>query len=158
MPRGRAPVRKPHQSREGTALHATDKVEIGRTDLHVTRLGLGGVALSGAQPATDPHQTTAEAEAVALIQRSLGLGHNYLDRPRCTALAIAKGGMARPCAVAPAESYVLATKVGRVLRPSEPGSAQMAWEFDFSQHGVRTVVCRIARTAGPGVHGYPLRA
>jgi D-threo-aldose 1-dehydrogenase len=34
-------------------------------------------------------------------------------------------------------SYVFSTKVGRVLRPSEPGGTQMAWEFDFSQQGVR---------------------
>src|SRR5262249_29772175 len=58
-----APRRRREQSREGTALHATDKVEIGRTGLHVTRLGLGGGALPGARPATDPHQTTPGAEA-----------------------------------------------------------------------------------------------
>ena len=49
-------------------MRATDTAEIGTTGLHVTRLGLGGVALSGAPPATDPHQMTAAAEAVALIQ------------------------------------------------------------------------------------------
>jgi aryl-alcohol dehydrogenase-like predicted oxidoreductase len=32
-------------------LRATDKVEIGMTGLRVSRLGLGGVALSGAPPA-----------------------------------------------------------------------------------------------------------
>src|SRR5438874_13257145 len=73
------PRRRREQSMEGTTLHATDKVEIGRTGVHVTRLGLGGVALSGAQPATDPHQPTSEAEAIALIHRSLALGLNYLD-------------------------------------------------------------------------------
>jgi D-threo-aldose 1-dehydrogenase len=36
------------------------------------------------------------------------------------------------------DSYVLSTKVGRVLRPTEPGSAQLTWEFDFSTHGVRS--------------------
>ena len=65
--------------REAHTLRATDKVTIGMTALRVSRLGLGGVALSGAPPATDPHQTTSEAEAVALIQGSLALGLNYLD-------------------------------------------------------------------------------
>ena len=60
-------------------MRATDTVEIGRTGLHVTRLGLGGVALSGAPPATDPHIPSPESEAVSLIRRSLGLGLNYLD-------------------------------------------------------------------------------
>src|SRR5215467_9454702 len=62
--------------REAHTLRATDKVTIGMTALRVSRLGLGGVALSGAPPATDPHQTTSEAEAVALIQGSLALGLN----------------------------------------------------------------------------------
>ena len=35
-------------------MRATDTVEVGRTGLRVTRLGPGGVALSGAPPATDP--------------------------------------------------------------------------------------------------------
>ena len=60
-------------------MRATETVEVGRTGLRVTRLGLGGVALSGAPPATDPERATAEKEAVALIRRSLALGVNYLD-------------------------------------------------------------------------------
>src|SRR4029434_6599100 len=59
--------------REAHTLRAIDKVKIGITELRVSRLGLGGVALSGAPPSTDPHQTTSEAEAVALIQGSLAL-------------------------------------------------------------------------------------
>src|SRR5207247_3263482 len=65
--------------REAQTLRATDKVKIGMTSLRVSHLGLGGVALSGAPPATDPHQTTSEAEAVTIIQQSLALGLNYLD-------------------------------------------------------------------------------
>src|SRR5215510_15299306 len=65
--------------KEAHTLRATDKVKIGMTELRVSRLGLGGVALSGAPPATDPHQTTSEVGAVALIQGSLALGLNYFD-------------------------------------------------------------------------------
>jgi len=114
-----------------------DQVEIGRTGLHVTRLGLGGVALSGAQPATDPHQTTAEAEAVALIQRSLDLGLNYLDTAPLYGLGDSERRYGQALRGRARGSYVLSTKVGRVLRPSEPGSVQTTWEFDFSQQGVR---------------------
>src|SRR5260370_9190211 len=56
------------------APRATDTAEIGRTGLRVSRLGLGGVALSGAPPATDPQRPTPEDEGVALIRRSLPLG------------------------------------------------------------------------------------
>ena len=54
--------------REAHTLRAIDKVKIGMTELRVSRLGLGGVALSGAPPATDPHQTTSEAKPWPLFR------------------------------------------------------------------------------------------
>jgi D-threo-aldose 1-dehydrogenase len=62
---------------KGRLIRATDTVEIGSTRLRVTRLGLGGVALSGAPPSTDPHRPPPEP--IGLIRRSLGLGLNYFD-------------------------------------------------------------------------------
>ena len=118
-------------------MHATDKVEIGRTGVHVTRLGLGGVALSGAQPATDPHQITSEAEAIGLIHRSLALGLNYLDTAPMYGVGDSERRYGQALHSLARDSYVLSTKVGRVLRASEPGSAQMTWAFDFSRQGVR---------------------
>jgi D-threo-aldose 1-dehydrogenase len=118
-------------------LRATETREIGRTGIRVTRLGLGGVALSGAPPSTDPHQRTPEAEAVALIHRSLSLGLNYLD----TAPMYGVGQSERRYGLAlrdvPRGSYVLSTKVGRVLRPGEPDGPTMTWAFDFSRQAVR---------------------
>jgi D-threo-aldose 1-dehydrogenase len=122
---------------EGTAVHATDTVEIGTTGLHVTRLGLGGVALSGAPPSTDPQQTTSATEAGALIQRSLALGLNYLDTAPVYGLGDSERRYGQALHGLARHSYVLSTKVGRVLRPSQPGSAQLTWAFDFSQQGVR---------------------
>jgi D-threo-aldose 1-dehydrogenase len=121
---------------EVNALQATDKVEIGRTGLHVSRLGLGGVALSGAPPATDPHQTTSEADASAIIQRSLALGLNYLDTAPLYGVGHSERRYGQALHGRARDSYVLSTKVGRVLHPSEPGSPQMTWSFDFSRQGV----------------------
>jgi D-threo-aldose 1-dehydrogenase len=118
-------------------VRATDKVEIGTTGLHVTRLGLGGVALSGAPPATDPQRPTAEAEAIALIQRSLALGLNYLDTAPMYGVGQSEQRYGQALRGMAPGSYVLSTKVGRVLRPAEPGSSQLSWVFDFSQQGVR---------------------
>jgi D-threo-aldose 1-dehydrogenase len=118
-------------------LHATDKVEIGRTGVYVTRLGLGGVALSGAQPATDPHQTTSEAEAITLIHRSLALGLNYLDTAPLYGVGDSERRYGQALHGLARDSYVLSTKVGRVLRPTALGSVQITWEFDFSRQGVR---------------------
>jgi len=123
--------------REAHTLRATDKVEIGMTALHVSRLGLGGVALSGAPPATDPHQTTSAAEAVAIIQGSLALGLNYLDTAPLYGVGQSERRYGQALHGRARDSYVLSTKVGRVLHASEPGSAQMTWSFDFSREGVR---------------------
>ena len=123
---------------EDRTLRATDTVEIGQTGLRVSRLGLGGVALSGAPPATDLHQATAEADAIALIQRSLALGLNYLDTAPMYGVGRSEQRYGQALRGVARESYVLSTKVGRVLKPEEPGGAQLAWAFDFSQPGVRS--------------------
>ena len=123
--------------REAHTLRAIDKVKIGMTELRVSRLGLGGVALSGAPPATDPHQTTSEAEAVAIIQGSLALDLNYFDTAPMYGVGQSERRYGQALHGRARDSYVLSTKVGRVLHPSEPDSAQMTWSFDFSREGVR---------------------
>ena len=117
-------------------MRAMDKVEIGTSGLKVSRLGLGGVALSGAPPSTDPHRPTPEDEAVVLIKRSLGLGVNYLDTAPMYGVGQSERRYGRALRNVPRESYVLSTKVGRVLDPAEPGSDRLAWSFDFSRRGV----------------------
>jgi D-threo-aldose 1-dehydrogenase len=119
-------------------VRATETVEIGKTGLHVTRLGLGGVALSGAPPATDPQQATAEAEAIALIRRSLHLGLNYLDTAPMYGVGRSEERYGQALRGVARDSYVLSTKVGRVLQPSESDSSQLTWVFDFSQKGARS--------------------
>src|SRR5512144_2482178 len=96
---------------------ATDTAPIGRTGLRVTRLGLGGVALSGAPPATDPGRATPEAEAVALIDRTLALGLNYLDTAPMYGVGQSERRYGQALRGVDRERYVLSTKVGRVLRP-----------------------------------------
>jgi len=95
-------------------LRATDKVAIGMTALRVSRLGLGGVALSGAPPATDPHQTTSAAEAVAIIQGSLALGLNYLDTAPMYGVGQSERRYGQALHGRARDSYVLSTKIGRV--------------------------------------------
>ena len=116
-------------------MQATDKVAIGQTGVQVSRLGLGGVALSGAPPATDPEKATAAAEAIAIIQRSLDLGLNYLDTAPLYGVGQSEERYGQALRGRSRESYVLSTKVGRVLHPAAPGSSEMAWSFDFSRQG-----------------------
>jgi D-threo-aldose 1-dehydrogenase len=128
-------------------MRATDTAEIGRTGLRVTRLGLGGVALSGASPATDPERTTAKTEAVALIQQSLARGVNYLDTAPMYGVGESEARYGEALRGVPRERYVLSTKVGRVLRPG-PESAQATWVFDFSARGVRESFAASLRRLG----------
>src|SRR5262245_28692243 len=118
-------------------VRATDTVEIGTTGLRVTRLGLGGVALSGAPPATDPQRPAPPDEAVALIRRSLDLGVNYLDTAPMYGVGESERRYGQALRGVPRERYVLSTKVGRVLHPGAPGGPQTTWAFDFSERGVR---------------------
>jgi D-threo-aldose 1-dehydrogenase len=124
------------QNLEANRLRATDKVELGRTGLYVSRLGLGGVALSGAPPATDPQQATTEAEAIALIQRSLALGLNYLDTAPMYGVGRSERRYGQALHGVARDRYLLSTKVGRVLHPSGPGSTELTWSFDFGKEGV----------------------
>lgn len=117
-------------------MQATDTVAIGSTGVRVTRLGLGGVALSGAPPATDPQQITSEAAALDLIQRSLDLGVTYLDTAPLYGLGYSEQRYGQAIRGRARDSYVLSTKVGRVLHAAAPGSAELAWSFDFSREGV----------------------
>src|SRR5262245_16443608 len=132
----RRPDRDPFDPEE-VSMRATDTAQIGSTGLRVTRLGLGGVALSGAPPATDPHRRSAEDEAVALIRRSLALGLNYLDTAPMYGVGESEHRYGQALRGVARERYVLSTKVGRVLDPAEPGSPRLRWSFDFSRRGVR---------------------
>ena len=118
-------------------MRATDTVETGNTGLRVTRLGLGGVALSGAPPSTDPHRSVPEAEAVGLIHRSLAFGLSYLDTAPMYGVGESEKRYGRALRGIPRDRYVLSTKVGRVLRPDPGGSGKTTWAFDFSREGAR---------------------
>ena len=122
---------------KGHPKRATDTVEVGTTGLRVTRLGLGGVALSGAPPSTDPHRPSAEQEAIGLIRRSLDLGVTYLDTAPMYGVGESERRYGQALRGVPRDRYVLSTKVGRVLRPDPAGSGKTTWAFDFSRDGAR---------------------
>ena len=117
-------------------MNATDAVEIGSTGLQVTRLGLGGVALSGAPPSTNPDVITTESQAIDLIHHAIDMGVRYLDTAPMYGIGESEKRFGKALNGVPRDSFALSTKVGRVLKPVEHGSAQLTWEFDFSRQGV----------------------
>lgn len=113
--------------------------QLGKTRLRVTRLGLGGAPLGGL------FQDVAEATATDTIRRVLALGVNFLDTAPLYGHGKSESYFGRALAGVAHDSYVLATKVGRVLVPVEPG--KLEWDefdhpapfrpvFDFSYDGV----------------------
>jgi D-threo-aldose 1-dehydrogenase len=118
-------------------MRATDTAAVGTTGVRVTRLGLGGLALSGAPPSTDPDRATPETEAIGLIRRSLALGLNYLDTAPMYGVGQSERRYGEALSGVPRDRYVLSTKVGRILRPDPADTAIVRWTFDFSAAAAR---------------------
>jgi D-threo-aldose 1-dehydrogenase len=115
------------------------KVQIGKTPLQVTRLGLGGAPLGGL------FEDVQGETAVATIRRALEMGINFFDTAPLYGHGKSEKWMGQGLAGVPSGSRVLATKVGRVLEPVEPGTlekdefdnpAPFKPVFDFSYDGV----------------------
>lgn len=115
------------------------KVQIGKTPLQVTRLGLGGAPLGGL------FEDVRGEAAVATIRRALEMGINFFDTAPLYGHGKSEKWMGQGLAGIPSGSRVLATKVGRVLEPVEPGTlekdefdhpAPFKPVFDFSYDGV----------------------
>lgn len=114
----------------------------GRTRLAVTRLGFGGV------PVGDPHGTVDPARASHTIETVYAAGINYFDTAPWYGIGRSEHRIGHALRDRPRGSYVLSTKVGRVLmRPrdvSGPGPYSGRWagglpfdlRFDYTRGGV----------------------
>ncbi len=119
-------------------MNPREVVRLGRTDLTVTRLGLGTAPLAGLYRVVD------EAEALPAIDRSWELGIRFFDTAPLYGHGLAEERVGRVLREKPRAQYTLATKVGRLLRagaPPEPGQSFQGVPpvnpvFDFSYDGV----------------------
>jgi D-threo-aldose 1-dehydrogenase len=94
---------------------AVAAVPLGRSGLRVSRLGLGTAPLGNLFTAV------AEPAADATVRTALDAGLTYLDTAPHYGLGIAERRLSRVLAGRPRDSFVLSTKVGRLLRPLGPG-------------------------------------
>jgi D-threo-aldose 1-dehydrogenase len=109
-----------------------ERARVGRTDVHVTRLGLGGAHLA---PREHPDGGTARPaieESEGLIRAALDAGVRYVDTAPLYGLGESERRFARPLRGVPRGDIVVSTKVGRILDDSPRG-----WRFDFSRAAVR---------------------
>jgi D-threo-aldose 1-dehydrogenase len=92
-----------------------DTNRLGRSGVEVTALSLGGTAVAGL------YTPVAEDAALATIRRALERGLRYADTAPHYGLGRGEERFGRALADVPRASYVLSTKVGRLVVPLEPG-------------------------------------
>ncbi len=114
---------------------------LGSTGLQVTRMGLGCAALGGL------YGDIPDEQAYEVVRRALDLGINLFDTAPLYGSGRSEQRVGEVLRQVPRDSFVLCTKVGRVLNPVEPGDVDRGQEifanpppfkpvFDFSHDGV----------------------
>src|SRR6266536_5277291 len=113
---------------------------VGKTDLQVTSLGFGGATLGDARGAIP------EAQSVLTIEAAYAAGIGYFDTAPWYGTGKSEHRMGSVLRTKPRDSFVLSTKVGRVLvRPRDLAAfANRRWgaglpfevTFDYTRDGI----------------------
>ena len=112
-------------------MNPLDKVAIGNQGCEVTQLGLGGAPLSGMVLGDGVFGGTVSDEARRIIRRAHDLGINYFDTAPLYGSGRSEVRYGAALAGIDRDSYVISTKVGRVLEVYEGGTTpeQIARQF-----------------------------
>lgn len=100
-----------------------ETVPVGPYNLPVMRLGLGGAPLSGMVLADGMYGGSPHDEAVRVIKRAYELGIRYFDTAPLYGDGRSEARYRDGLADFPRESFVISTKVGRVLDPAPGGNS-----------------------------------
>ena len=119
-------------------MNPLEKVPLGSSGLSVTRLGLGCASIGGL------YGDIPDDQAIAVVRRALSLGLNLLDTAPLYGAGKSELRLGQALAGVSRSSYVLASKVGRVLVPTQRDQRVGAFDapapyqpvFDFSYDGV----------------------
>ncbi|MEU7848953.1 aldo/keto reductase [Micromonospora parva] len=119
-------------------MRATERVTVGRTDVVVTRLGLGLAPIGGMFDAV------GDDVAHATVAAAWDLGLRSFDTAPLYGCGLSERRAGAVLAGKPRDQFTLSTKVGRLLVP-DGGDRQEFWaeptdlapRFDFSAAGVR---------------------
>ncbi len=114
---------------------------LGSTGLAPSALAFGGAPLAGL------YEPVTEDQAERTIKRALDLGLRYLDTAPHYGLGLSERRLGRVLRDVARDSYLISTKVGRLLRPLAPGEeavddgfaggARCKRVWDFSRDGIR---------------------
>ncbi len=106
---------------------ALKRRKVGKTKLEVTELGLGGAPMGGFRA------TIPDAEAVKLTDDGYDAGIRYFDTSPYYGYGRSELRMGAALREKPRDSYVLSTKIGRVMHAMKPGEKPPA---DFRENGL----------------------
>jgi D-threo-aldose 1-dehydrogenase len=112
-------------------MNPLDQVKIGKTDLKVTRLGLGCSGLAR----SDTIERAAETFRAAMTQ-----GINYIDTAPLYGQGSSEKRLGLVLPEVDRDSLIISTKVGRMLRSREPvgeGGPSVELVYDYTRDGVR---------------------
>jgi D-threo-aldose 1-dehydrogenase len=90
------------------------RVQLGRTRVALTRLGVGTAPLAGL------FRPTPEADAADALERAYALGIRYFDTAPLYGSGLAEERLGRALRAKPRAGFVVSTKVGRLLRAGAP--------------------------------------
>lgn len=116
---------------------------VGRTDLHVSILGMGGAPLG------DLYAKIPPAEAYATIEAAWDHGVRLFDTAPLYGYGLSEHRMGHVLRNKPRAHYVLSTKIGRYLTPEAPekidrgqwaGGLNMRWDFDYTADGTKRAI------------------
>ena len=116
-----------------------EKRRVGRTNLHVTSLGLGTATLGGSRI------TLTNEERLKLVDAAWNAGVRYVDTAPFYGVGAAERAVGDALRDKPRDEWVLSTKVGRLLRAHDSGGrtgdgrlAPLPFEvkYDYSYDGI----------------------
>ena len=115
-------------------MNPLEKVAIGNQGVEVTRLGLGGAPLSGMVLGDGLYGGTASDEAGRIIRRAHELGINYFDTAPLYGAGVSEVRYGAALKDFDRDSFVISTKVGRVLEPVKGGMTAEQSPDNFAEH------------------------
>jgi hypothetical protein len=92
----------------------TERIPLGRTDLRVTRLGVGTVPIAGL------YEPVSEQRAQATLRRAYEVGVRYFDTAPLYGCGLAEQRLGRFLASISRQEVLVATKVDRLLQDERP--------------------------------------
>lgn len=115
---------------------AMQRVRVGRSNLEITRFGLGTVPLGG------KYQPISDEQALETVRSALDAGINWFDTAPRYGFGLAEQRLGKALTGVPRGRYLLATKVGWRVSPEGINTP------DFSRDGVRRSVEASLRRLG----------